>query len=207
MASSVVCHICQNRPGRMYCTGCDQYFCAADFKKHRYELSMILDNLIHERDQLQDDFKLFQALNQDENIHPLILQINRWENTIIDHVREVAINARERINKLVIEENQEMTNRIVTSSNMLVDMKETDDFIETDLRQCRGIIDQLQNDVKLLTEGDGLFFDTTITDQISWNELIQVGKKLDSSLSKWSISFTSLIIFDAVSTVSHDYPL
>ena len=58
MATAKQCSECAKESGPFHCTGCDKYFCWKDFKKHREQMSNIMEQVIEERNQLQETINI-----------------------------------------------------------------------------------------------------------------------------------------------------
>jgi len=87
------CIKCANKGiGIFKCQGCSNVFCHKHASEHRLNLSHQLDEIVHEHDQLQ------QLINQENNDdHPLINQINQWEQNSILKIQQIAENIRKEI--------------------------------------------------------------------------------------------------------------
>jgi adenylosuccinate synthase len=78
--------------GIFKCQGCSNIFCRKHAGEHRDNLSQQLDGIVHEHDQLH------QLINQEKNdYHPLINQINQWEENSIQKIQKVAQTIRQEI--------------------------------------------------------------------------------------------------------------
>ncbi len=78
--------------GIFKCQGCSNVFCRKHATEHRVNLSYQLDEIAYEHDQLH------QIINQENNDnHPLINQLNQWEQNSIIKIRQIADNIRQDI--------------------------------------------------------------------------------------------------------------
>ena len=78
--------------GIFKCQGCSNVFCRKHASEHRDTLSQQLDEIVHEHDQLH------QLINQENNInHPLMNQINQWEQNSIEKIQKLAQTIRQEI--------------------------------------------------------------------------------------------------------------
>jgi hypothetical protein len=68
----------------------------------------------------------------------------------------------------------EITTQFETLSQELVQRKETEDFVETDLAQLRQKIQQLNQNLKSLNQPPAIELHTEQSDKIVWNRLIYV---------------------------------
>ncbi len=90
---TVPCIKCANKSiGIFKCQGCSNVFCRKHASEHRINLSNQLDEIAHEHDQLH------QLITQENyDFHPLINQINHWEQSSIKKIQQIAENIRKEI--------------------------------------------------------------------------------------------------------------
>jgi hypothetical protein len=92
MATSIIpCAKCASKGvGIFKCQGCSNVFCRKHASEHRDNLNHQLDEIVHEHDQLH------QLINQENNeYHPLIIQIDQWEQNSITKIQQVAQQIRQ----------------------------------------------------------------------------------------------------------------
>jgi hypothetical protein len=92
-ALTTPCIKCANKGiGIFKCQGCSNVFCHKHASEHRVNLSKQLDEIAHEHDQLH------QLIHQDNNnYHPLINQIDQWEQNSIKKIQQIAGSIRQEI--------------------------------------------------------------------------------------------------------------
>ncbi|CAF1134045.1 unnamed protein product [Adineta steineri] len=175
MAKSNLCSTCQKPAGVMYCIGCDGYFCTKDFKRHREILSTDMEELVEERNKLQE--KINMATKPNNSINPLIEEINEWEKITIEKVRQTAEYVRQQASQLMSSKSVEITNEFKGFSDELADLKETEDYIEPDLRRLKQKIHQFNVDMTQLSQGTRLELNREESKRINWNHIIYVQEK------------------------------
>ncbi|CAF1047568.1 unnamed protein product [Adineta steineri] len=175
MAKSNLCSTCQKPAGVMYCIGCDGYFCTRDFKRHREILSTDMEELVEERNKLQE--KINMAIKPNNSINPLIEEINEWEKITIEKVRQTAEYVRQQASQLMSSKSVEITNEFKGFSDELADLKETEDYIEPDLRRLKQKIHQFNVDMTQLSQGTRLELNREESKRINWNRMIYVQEK------------------------------
>lgn len=80
--------------GIFKCQGCSSAFCRRHASEHRTQLGQQLDEIVHEHDQLH------QLIIEEENdSHSLINQINQWEQNSIGKIQHTAENIRQEIHQ------------------------------------------------------------------------------------------------------------
>ena len=78
------CITCGKEKSSVRCEGCLELFCYNHLTDHRQELSKQLDEIEIDRDLFR------QTLTEQTNKHPLIKQINKWEEDSIRIIRQTA---------------------------------------------------------------------------------------------------------------------
>jgi len=159
----------------MYCIGCDAYFCAKDFRGHRDTLLNEMEGLVEERNDLQD--KINTATQRNDSRSPLIEQINKWETITIKKVKQAAEHARQQTVELLNSKCVKIVNEFKSFSEELADLKETENFIEQDLKRFTQMIRQFHQDVTQLNQPVTIELNTKASDEIKWNRLICIQEK------------------------------
>ncbi|CAF0775812.1 unnamed protein product [Adineta steineri] len=130
MAAALIkkpCMKCNKGGGVTTCDGCQQTFCMKHIIEHRQELSIELENLVHEHDLLRRD------VSQENQVHPLLTQINEWEQESMTRIQVVAENARADLQQLVDESKGNLRLFMDKMTNEVQSGRELDDYTETDL--------------------------------------------------------------------------
>jgi uncharacterized phage infection (PIP) family protein YhgE len=193
MATSKRCSLCKKQAGPMHCTGCDAYFCAKDFRSHREGLFTEMDGVVEQRNQLQDKINKAAQLNVQHS--PLIAKINEWQETIIEKVKQVAAQAREQVVQLLNSKQLNITTEFRTFSQELVDLKETENFVEHDLTRLRQMIEQFHHDLKESVQPTTVELHTEQSDGIDWNRVIYVEEKRSRAANQqWQPQATGKLI-------------
>jgi hypothetical protein len=130
MASAIAkkpCAKCQKGGGVTTCDGCQQSFCIKHIIEHREELATQMDDIGQEHDSLRRD------LIPEDLRHPLLSQIDEWEQTSITKIHVAAEAARRDLRQLL----NQTKNDVKTSVDKIVDELQThrglDDYTEVDL--------------------------------------------------------------------------
>jgi predicted protein tyrosine phosphatase len=175
MANSKQCSTCQKYVAAMHCIGCDSYFCAKDFRGHRQKLFNKMDGIIGERNELQEQINTIAQLNDTQS--PLIGKINEWEKITIEKVKKTAKHAREQASQLLNSKRVKITNEFKSFSQELVDLKESENFVEYDLTRLQQMVRQFDQDLKQLKQPASIELSTEQSDRINWDRLIYVQEK------------------------------
>lgn len=156
----------------MYCIGCDQYFCAKDFRGHREGIFGEMDKIVESRNQLQETINNSVQLG-DQN-SPVIAEIDNWEKTTIKKVQEVAAQAREQTIQLLNVNRVKIQTEFRSFSQELAALKESEDFVEHDLARLNKLISQFKTDIQQAAQPMNVKFHTEQSDKINWETLIFV---------------------------------
>ncbi|CAF1047531.1 unnamed protein product [Adineta steineri] len=175
MAEANQCFTCRKPIGVMHCIGCDGYFCTKDFRGHRKILSTAMEQLVEERNKLQE--KINKATKSNNSINPLIEEINVWEKITIEKVRQTAEQARQQANQLLNSKSMNNTNEFKSFSDKLADLKETENYVEHDLTKLKQTIHQFNVDLTQLSQATIIELNREESERIKWNRMIYVQEK------------------------------
>jgi methyl-accepting chemotaxis protein len=175
MTTSKRCSACNKELGPMHCTVCDEYFCSKDFKTHREGIFTEMDKIVEERNRLQDVINNTVQSNDQQN--PVIEQINQWQNNIIEKVKQVAAQARQQAIQLMNYKLIKINTEFKDFSQELAHLKESEDYVEPDLRQLNQMISQFEQILRQSTQQTTIKIHTEKSDEINWDSLIYVEKK------------------------------
>jgi len=135
MASSLTRKICAagnscKNAASFNCEGCTQAFCINHVSEHCRVLGEELNEIIGEHNDLKNS--LIQQTTKPES-HPLMKQINNWEETSINKMRQKTHELRQELVHLIATHTNEISIRLQKVSDQLSQGQEHDDFIEIDL--------------------------------------------------------------------------
>jgi len=105
------CVICGKEKASVRCEGCSQTFCYRHINDHRQQLNKQLDEIEVTRDLFR------QTLSQqtlDLKKHPLIQQINKWEQDSIRIIKQTAEDSRQ----LIFQHTNEHTRAVILFRNV-----------------------------------------------------------------------------------------
>lgn len=164
------CSVCHKQLGTSYCTGCGVYFCTQDFKNHRGHLFYEMDTLITHRNDLQN--RINSATRRTETNSVLFAQIDDWQKMMIEKVKIVAEHTRGQVTELLNSKRTKLTNDFKRFSQELVELKQTENFVEHDLSRLKYMIHQFNQELKLLQKPLTIVLHTEMTDRLVWSRLI-----------------------------------
>jgi chromosome segregation ATPase len=172
MATSKQCSVCNKELGPIHCTGCDRYFCRKDFKIHGEKLVTEMDNIVEERNGLQDEITNGIQYNDQQN--PLIEQIDTWQKRTIEKVKQVAAQVRQQAFELLNAKRIKIHTEFKSFSEELAHLKESENYVEHDLKRLNQMINQFKQDLKHSTQPTTIVLHTEQSDEINWESLIYV---------------------------------
>src|SRR5690349_11503225 len=114
------CITCGKEKVTSRCEGCLQSFCFNHIIEHRQELKKQLDEIEIHRDQFQ------QIFSQSEK-HPLIQQIDQWEQDSIQKIKQLAEETRQLLLKHTNKYINQIEQKLNKLTNQLKLSREKDD--------------------------------------------------------------------------------
>lgn len=169
--TDALCKKCNKLPGKILCTGCEGNFCKGCDQHHYKEIEQDFnDRVIVQHDNLLE--KLEESKPKSINDHPLIAEINNWESDMIEKVRTTASNTRAELNKIVNEDLKNISKDFKGLTEEIRSLKETRNYVETDIEELLETIKKLRLDLQGLTKPTSITINTNQTAQINWSKLI-----------------------------------
>src|SRR5579871_3599164 len=132
MATKTSCATCGKVAGFFTCRGCQKDFCKRHVAEHQQELSKQLDELTLDHDQFRQNLT---EQTKEPRQHPLMKQIDEWEQQSIKKIRDVANDVRKQVHNLIKQHITELAEDLTKIAQELRKAREDDDFYETDLQQ------------------------------------------------------------------------
>ncbi|CAF1009434.1 unnamed protein product [Adineta ricciae] len=172
MATRNKCSVCTKNAGTSICPGCQAYFCDNDFKDHRGKLTNELDGLVIERNLLQEKINKTN-INKAQN-NTFLPQIDEWQRTTIEKVKQVADQARKQVLELINSDLRRITKGLEELTQELKQLTDTKDVLEQDLVKLKEDVNRLNNAVAQLAQPSTITLNVTNSDKIQWNQMIFV---------------------------------
>jgi archaellum component FlaC len=175
MATEKRCSVCNKDMGPIHCTGCDDYFCWKDFNTHREGMFIEMDTIVEERNRLQDEINNGAQGNNQKS--PLLDQIDKWRDSTIEKVKQVAIQVRQQAIQLLNAKQTKINTDFKSFSQELARLKETANYVEHDLTRLDQMIKQFKQDLRQSTQPTAIKLITEQSDRIDWDRLIYVAEE------------------------------
>ena len=141
-----LCVVCNKAAGLYVCQECQRPFCKKHVAEHNLELAKQMDDVCNTHDLLQQEINEKSVTS---NQHPLMMQINEWENECVKKIRNEAEKARKELEQHLTSNKKLITRELETISSQLKRYKETDDYSEKDLVSWKQALKKLK--AQLLT--------------------------------------------------------
>jgi chromosome segregation ATPase len=170
MTKSNKCSMCSKGSATCFCTGCKAYFCRKHFNEHHTKLVHELDGYVEERNTLQGQ------INKIDSCDAILLQIDEWQQTMVERVIQAAEQVRQKIN-VSSAKRAEITIRFKEFSHKLGYLKETEDFVEDDLTEVKDMTDKIKQDLEKLIELPSFELHIEENEKIAWDRLIYLKEK------------------------------
>ncbi len=174
------CSICKN-DAQNNCTGCLQFFCVKDYRKHRQQLSMDFDSHV-----VRNHDELLQQIHQIPNnsADDLFSQVDQWETTTIDKIRKVAQNVREKLNRLITLERETLTKQFESITKVVRHRRQEEDFDENNIEQLQRQIHELKLSVEQFNQPNSNNFIVVENDEINWTQIIRIQSESNITFSQ-----------------------
>ncbi|UJR14398.1 hypothetical protein I4U23_001395 [Adineta vaga] len=134
------CVICQKVAGIFTCRGCGNDFCYRHVAVHRQELSKEMEDLTNNHNLLQ---QTIHEQKVDPNRHPLIEEINVWEQESIEKIHQAASDARRQVITVTNTDHTKLLEDLHSLATVLSTARNEDDYVETDLKEWKEKLEEL----------------------------------------------------------------
>ncbi|CAF4414109.1 unnamed protein product, partial [Rotaria sp. Silwood2] len=95
------------------------------------------------------------------NNHPLLKQIDKWEQESIKKIQQTANEARQQIEKLIGSQKEKVSQELHDLAEQLRKARIDDDFVETDLLTWTKILEELEYDINNISSSTAIHEDPT----------------------------------------------
>ncbi|CAF3855970.1 unnamed protein product [Adineta steineri] len=136
-----------------------------------------LDTLIKDHNNLQD--KINQKIQCNNSNNSLFIQIDEWQRTTIEKVKQVAEQARQQVIKLLYSQTLEIKAEFDKFSEELTRLKATKNVVEENLKQLKQTVCQLDQNIQRVSYASDIELHMEKTNEIAWRNLIYAEQKLN----------------------------
>ncbi|CAF2659317.1 unnamed protein product [Rotaria sp. Silwood2] len=129
------CATCAKVTGTFICYGCSQNFCLVHVNEHRQSLIKQLDEevvIVH--DQLKQNFNENTTKPRQ---HPLMKQIDEWEQRSIEKIQQTANNARKQLLNAIQKHMDNIKDSLTLLTQQLSKLRDDDAFFEIDIKEWK----------------------------------------------------------------------
>jgi len=139
------CCICTKETSTFRCDGCLRNFCRDDLTKHLQTLSKQLDEIENDHDELR---QTIIEQKEDSKKHPLIQQVDHWEEDSINKIKQTADECRQTLIKYTNKYIIEIENKLNNLAKQLKQTRQENQFNEIDLNQLKEELTKLDEELK-----------------------------------------------------------
>lgn len=148
MATQTNCIVCVKKKGSFACAGCSQYYCIKHLNEHEGNFKEQLSRLETQHDELRDSNK---DLRDSPSKHPLMIEIEQWEMTSIDRIKQVANQCKESLSKYMKTSFHVSNAKLDSLAEWMKKLREDNDFNELDLNPIEQKLNQLRKEITQLS--------------------------------------------------------
>jgi len=159
--------------------GCNECFCWKDLKTHYESMVTEMDKIVEERNCLQDAINNEIQCNEQQS--PLIAQIDEWQNSTIEKIKQVAAQARQQTIHLLNAKRMTINTEFENFSQELKHLKESGNYVEQDLIRLNQMISRFKQDLGQSTQPNMIELHTEQSNMLDWDSLIYVEEKQTST--------------------------
>ena len=140
--------------------------------KHHEELGIQLELLIDAQNDLKTSFDVFESNWKNKKEFSCLLEINRWEEEVIDRIRQVASKVRTTVNEMMTKNMSDTRRRLSQLAFDMQQRQQEGNYLDNDIADIRNQLAQLNSSVKDLHEK--IRIDCKPADTVDWASLIYV---------------------------------
>ena len=101
----------------------------------------------------------------------LLLESMQWQKITIERIKQTADQARKEINQLINSKQNQTLLDFTSFSEQLALLRETENFVETDLATLKQRVDKFELELKELNQSTTFVLKTENSDRIDWTRL------------------------------------
>jgi cell division protein FtsB len=177
------CILCNERNGSTRCEGCQQLYCLPCMNKHHEELAQQFQLLTDVRNELKQSLDIATSTSKNSKTAPCIVEIDRWEQEIVQRIREIAAKARTGVGEIMVKNMAEIQHRLEKLSVDIQQRQKEGNHMENDIDTTKNQLDQLRRDIEYVNKR--IRVDCTISNNTEWDTLIYI---IEDESSKEALS-------------------
>jgi hypothetical protein len=140
--------------------------------KHHEELGMQFGLLIGIQKELKQSFDVVESTWQTKNDLPYLVEINRWEEEVINRIRQIAAKARTTASEMMAKNMSDIHRRLDQLAFDMEQRQQEGNYLDNDIAAVKNQLEHLDNTVKHVNEKIRINY--TATNKINWESLIYV---------------------------------
>ena len=139
-----ICFVCNKQKHIFRCQGCSKDYCFEDLIKHQQNLIQQLQETENNHDELRQNLS---ELISDPVKHPLMKQIDQWEQSSIDTIKQIALQCRQKWRNYSNPFLVEMEKKLYDLAQQIQHINRENDIDETDLNGLKQKLEELREQI------------------------------------------------------------
>jgi hypothetical protein len=154
--------------------------------KHHDELAIQLELLMGVQRELKESFEVVESTWRNKKELSYLTEIDRWEQMIIDRIRQIAEKARTTVNEMMTKNMSDIRRRLNQLAFDMEQRQQEGNYLDNDLAEVRKQLEQINNNIKHVNEK--IRIDSTATNKVDWDSLIYVTTEKKLATNRFSLS-------------------
>lgn len=176
---------CNERKGNTRCEGCQRLYCLPCVGKHHDELAIQFELLIGVQKELKEAFNVVESTWQNKKEHPCLIEIDQWEQAIINRIRQIAEKARTTANEMMMKNMSDIRRRLDQLAFDMQERQQEGNYLDDDISAVKKQLEKLNNTVANVN--DKIRVSHTATNKIDWDSLLHVTTDKKSSENRFHV--------------------
>lgn len=143
-STKTICVVCNKEMRTYTCDGCLQRFCHKHLDEHRKNLEREFDQIETDHDELR---QMINEHKQDRKEHPLIDEIDQWEISSIDKIKETANQCRKKLTDYVDSSLLDLEIELNDLARQIKERRRENEFNDLDLNNFKRKLNQLHEEL------------------------------------------------------------
>jgi hypothetical protein len=140
--------------------------------KHHKELGIQFGLLIDVQKETKESFNIVESTWRNKNEFPCLIEIDQWEEEVINRIRQIATKARTTANELMTKNMSDIRRRLDQLAFDMEQRQQEGNYLDNDIAAVRNQLEQLNNTIKHIHEKVRINY--TATNKVNWESLIYV---------------------------------
>ena len=140
--------------------------------KHHEELAVQFGLLIDVQNHLKESFNIVESTWRNKNELPCLIQIDQWEQELINRIRQIAAEARADAHEMMANNMSDIHRRLDQLTFDVQQRQEEGNYLDNGINEVKIQLEQLNNTIKHVHEKIRINY--SATNKVDWSSLIYV---------------------------------